>query len=78
MNTRALRTALGLTAFVAPALALAHVGGNGAAGIVAATVTVHRPTGRVVEEWTAWEEVILGEPVSDLKARGYTVTPWAT
>ncbi|HPA53258.1 MAG TPA: hypothetical protein PLP50_16825 [Thermoanaerobaculia bacterium] len=31
----------------------AHVGGNGAAGIVAVAITVHRPTGRVVEEWTA-------------------------
>ncbi len=55
----------------------AHVGGNGDAGIVAATIPVHRPTGRTVETWTTEDEVVLGEPVSDLEARGYTVTPRA-
>lgn len=54
----------------------AHVGGNGDAGPVAATIAVHRPTGRAVADWTAEDEVLLGEPVSDLEARGYTVTPW--
>lgn len=56
----------------------AHLGGNGDAGTVTATIAVHRPTGRAVADWTAEDEVLLGEPISDLEARGYTVTPWAT
>ncbi len=55
----------------------AHVGGNGAAGVVAATVTVHRPSGRVVEEWTEPDFAILGARVSDLLEDGYAVTPYA-
>ncbi|MBP7678752.1 MAG: hypothetical protein KBB14_20800 [Thermoanaerobaculia bacterium] len=55
----------------------AHLGGNGTAGIVAATVTVHRPTGRVVEEWAAEDFAILGARVSDIVNDGYTVTPYA-
>ena len=39
-----------------------------------ATIAVHAPTGRTVSDWTAEDEVILGESVSDLKGRGYTVT----
>lgn len=54
----------------------AHVGGNGAAGIVAVAITVHRPTGRVVEEWTAEDFAILGARVSDIMDDGYTVTPY--
>ena len=54
----------------------AHVGGNGDAGIVAATIAVHRPSGRCVADWTAEDEVFLGESVSDLEARGYSVTPY--
>lgn len=50
----------------------AHVGGTG----VAATVTVHRPTGRVVEEWTAEDFAILGARLSDILEAGYTVTPY--
>ena len=56
----------------------AHVGGNGDAGIVAATIAVHSPSGRVVADWTAEDEVVLGEPVDELRGRGYTVTPYAT
>ena len=52
----------------------AHVGGPH----VAATIAVHRPTGRTVAAWTSEDAVILGESVSDLEARGYTVTPWAS
>ena len=55
----------------------AHVGGNGDAGTVTATIAVHRPSGRCVAEWRAEDEVLLGESVSDLEARGYSVTPWA-
>ena len=55
----------------------AHVGGNGAAGIVAVAITVHRPTGRVVEEWTEPDFAILGARVSDLVEDGYPVTPYA-
>ncbi len=55
----------------------AHVGGNGDAGPVTATIAVHRPSGRTVETWTAEDEVLLGEAVAGLEARGYTVTPWA-
>ena len=53
----------------------AHVGGYGNAGPVAASITVHQPTGRVVDRWIAEDVVSLGEPVSDLAERGYTVTP---
>jgi len=49
----------------------AHLG-----GIVAATVTVHRPSGRVVEEWTEPDFAILGARVSDIMDDGYTVTPY--
>ena len=52
----------------------AHVGG----AHVAATIDVHGPTGRTVAAWTGETEVLLGESVSDLEARGYTVTPWAS
>lgn len=55
----------------------AHVGGNGDAGAVSATISVHRPSGRVVDEWTGEDEVILGWPVSGMEERGYTVTPLA-
>lgn len=55
----------------------AHLGGNGDAGTVAATIAVHSPSGRVVADWTGEDELVLGESVSDLKARGYSVTPWA-
>lgn len=55
----------------------AHVGGNGDAGTVAATIAVHRPSGRVVADWPAEDEVILGEPVDELRGRGYSVTPCA-
>lgn len=54
----------------------AHLGGNGDAGIVTATVAVHRPTGRLVAEWPAEDEVLLGETVDELRGRGYSVTPW--
>ncbi len=50
----------------------AHVGGAD----VSATVTVHVPSGRVVEEWTEGDFAILGTRVEDLRADGYTVTPW--
>ena len=45
-----------------------HVGGAD----VAATVTVHAPTGRVVDEWTEEDFAILGASVEDLRADGYT------
>jgi hypothetical protein len=51
----------------------AHVGGPD----VAATVTVHAPSGRVVDEWAEEDRAILGASVEDLRADGYTVTPWA-
>jgi hypothetical protein len=56
----------------------AHAGGNGDAGTVAATIAVHAPSGRVVADWTAEDEVILGESVADLRGRGYSVTPWSS
>lgn len=56
----------------------AHVGGNGDAETVAATIAVHSPSGRIVADWTGEDEVILGESVSALRDRGYTVTLWAS
>ena len=55
----------------------AHVSGYGLGGTVSATIDVHRPSGRAVAEWTAEDEVILGEPVASLAVSGYSVTPWA-
>lgn len=56
----------------------AHLGGNGDKGIVSATIVVHRPSGRVVADWTNEDEFILGHHVDEFAARGYTVTPWAS
>lgn len=54
----------------------AHVGGPH----VAATIDVHRPSGRTVEAWTAADEVILGErgkPVSAFRLVRLPSGRWA-
>lgn len=55
-----------------------HIGGSGDAGTVTATAQVHVPTRRFISEWLSETEAVLGDPVSDLEERGYSVTPWGS
>jgi hypothetical protein len=56
----------------------AHMGGNGDAGPISATVHVHRPTGRVVYQVLAENVMRLGPHVTAFREKGYSVTPWAS
>jgi hypothetical protein len=55
----------------------AHLGGSGDAGTVSATVTVHLPTDRLVDEWISESTVILGASVGEMRRRGYSVAAYA-
>jgi hypothetical protein len=55
----------------------AHLGGSGDAGPVSATVEVHVPTDRLVDEWISERVVTLGQFIGAMRHRGYTVTTYA-
>lgn len=45
-------------------------------GVRYAATDLHRPTRRLVVDWVAEDEVLLGETVSQLENEGIQVTPW--
>lgn len=55
----------------------AHMGGNGDAGPISATVYVHGPSSRVVYQVVQENVMRLGPHVSAFRERGYSITPWA-